>query len=112
MSTTRFQSHQVLGRLLQLSLTPVAITVNIEVDLLGKSPKADALLLRRQGRAWNAAQRARLPDGVRNSTASHVLIVKRAVCGHRVQVYRICQRTRPHPSGGVRPLLPSSAEVA
>ncbi len=72
--TTRFQSHQVLGRLLQLSLTPVAITVNIEVDLLGESPKADALLLRRQGRAWNAAQRARLPDGVRDSAAGHVLI--------------------------------------
>ena len=72
--TTRFQSHQVLGRLLQLSLTPVAITVNVEVDLLGESPKADALLLRRQGRAWNAAQRARLPDGVRDSAASHVLL--------------------------------------
>lgn len=73
-STPRFQSHQVLGRLLQLSLTPVAITVNIEVDLLGESPKADALLLRRQGSAWNAAQRARLPDGVRDSAAGHVLI--------------------------------------
>lgn len=70
----RFQSHQVLGRLLQLSLAPVEITVNVEVDLLGESPKADVLLLRREGKEWNAAQRARLPDGLRDSAAGHVLL--------------------------------------
>jgi len=70
----RFQSHQVLGRLLQLSLAPVEITVNVEVDLLGESPKADVLLLRREGVEWNAAQRERLPDGVRDSAAGHVLL--------------------------------------
>lgn len=70
----RFQSHQVLGRLLQLSLAPVEITVNVEVDLLGESPKADVLLLRREGEEWNEAQRARLPDGVRDNAAGHVLL--------------------------------------
>ena len=70
----RFQSHQVLGRLLQLSLAPVEITVNVEVDLLGESPKADVLLLRREGKEWNEAQRARLPDGVRDNAAGHVLL--------------------------------------
>ena len=72
--TARFQSHQVLGRLLHLSLAPVQITVHIEVDLLGESPKADLLLLRREGEEWNAAQRARLPDGVRDNAAGHVLL--------------------------------------
>ena len=72
--TARFQSHQVLGRLLHLSLAPVQITVHTEVDLLGESPKADVLLLRREGEEWNAAQRARLPDGVRDSAAGHVLL--------------------------------------
>ena len=72
--TIRFQSHQVLGRLLHLSLAPVEITVHIEVDLLGESTKADILLLRREGGEWNAAQRARLPDGVRDSAAGHVLL--------------------------------------
>ena len=72
--TARFQSHQVLGRLLHLSLAPVQITVHIEVDLLGESPKADVLLLRREGEAWSAAQRARLPDGVRDNPAGHVLL--------------------------------------
>ncbi len=70
----RFQSHQVLGRLLHLSLAPVEITVHTEIDLLGESPKADILLLRREGEEWNAAQRARLPDGVRDSAAGHVLL--------------------------------------
>ena len=70
----RFQSHQVLGRLLHLSLAPVQITVHIEVDLLGESPKADVLLLRREGEEWSEAQRARLPDGVRDSAAGHVLL--------------------------------------
>ncbi len=68
------QSHQLLGTLLQLSLTSVQISVNIEVDLLSESPKADILLLRREGEAWSAAQRARLPDGVRDSLAGHVLL--------------------------------------
>ena len=39
-----------------------------------RPPKADILLLRREGKAWNASQRARLPDGVRDSAANHVLI--------------------------------------
>ncbi len=59
---------------MHLSLAPVEITVHIEVDLLGESPKADVLLLRREGEEWNAAQRARLPDGVRDSAAGHVLL--------------------------------------
>ncbi|MYC94912.1 MAG: hypothetical protein F4X14_08065 [Caldilineaceae bacterium SB0661_bin_32] len=57
-----------------MSLAPVEITVNVEVDLLGESPKADILLLRREGEEWNAAQRARLPDGVRDSAAGHALL--------------------------------------
>ena len=59
---------------MHLSLAPVEITVHIEVDLLGESTKADILLLRREGGEWNAAQRARLPDGVRDSAAGHVLL--------------------------------------
>ncbi len=73
-NTAFSQSHQLLGALLQLSLTPVQISVHIGGDLLGESPKADILLLRREGEAWSAAQRARLPDGVRDSAAGHILL--------------------------------------
>lgn len=68
------QSHQIFSGSLLESLTPVEITIHIEVDLLGESPKADILLLRREGEAWNEAQRARLPDGVRDNAAGHVLV--------------------------------------
>ena len=68
------QSHHVLGTLWQYSLTQVRITVNLEPKLLGDSPRADILLLRREGEAWNEAQRARLPDGLRDNAAGHVLV--------------------------------------
>ena len=68
------QPHQIFSGSLQESLTPVEITIHIEVDLLGESPKADILLLRREGEVWNEAQRARLPDGVRDNAAGHVLV--------------------------------------
>ncbi len=41
---------------------------------MSEPPKADILLLRRMRRAWTAAQKARLPDGVRDSKARHLLL--------------------------------------
>jgi hypothetical protein len=41
---------------------------------MSEPPAADILLLRRQGSRWTASQRARLPDGVRDSQARHILI--------------------------------------
>ena len=72
--TVLTQSHRVLGMLWHHSLTQVQILVRLEPKLLGDSPRADVLLLRRDGDAWTAAQRARLPDGVRDSAAGHVLV--------------------------------------
>ena len=72
--TVLTDSHKVLGTLWHYSLTQVQIKVDLEPKLLGDSPRADILLLRREGDAWNAAQRARLPDGVRDNAAGHVLV--------------------------------------
>ena len=62
----------------RLQIAPLTLWAHscshIEVDLLGESPKADVLLLRREGEEWSEAQRARLPDGVRDSAAGHVLL--------------------------------------
>ena len=63
--------HRLLGKLLELLLTPVNITVLTEPELTGK---ADIVLLRRQGEIWTAEQQALLPDGVRDSKASHILL--------------------------------------
>ena len=59
---------------MRLNLTAVQVFVTTESSILSESPRVDILLLRRQGKAWNEAQRARLPDGVRDSAAAHVLV--------------------------------------
>lgn len=52
----------------------VDIIVQTEIQVMSEPPKADILLLRRMRSAWTAAQKARLPDGVRDSSAQHILL--------------------------------------
>ncbi|MDM8559370.1 hypothetical protein [Candidatus Parabeggiatoa sp. HSG14] len=66
--------HRLLARLLELVLSPVNIEVLSDVDVMTEPPEADILLLRRQTAQWTEAQRALLPDGIRESNASHILI--------------------------------------
>jgi len=66
--------HRLLARLLELVLSPVKIEVLSDVSVMTDPPEADILLLRRQAAQWTAAQRALLPDGIRDSKASHILI--------------------------------------
>src|SRR4051812_35809265 len=65
---------RLLGKELELVLTPVGITVLTEVQVSSNPPKADILLLRRSGNTWTTEQLPFLPDGIRNSRASHILI--------------------------------------
>ncbi len=60
--------------LLEIVLTPVDIEVQPNVEVMTDPPEADILLLRRNTLNWTAEQRARLPDGIRESEASHILI--------------------------------------
>ncbi len=66
--------HRLLARLLEIVLSPVDIDVQPNVDVMTNPPEADILLLRRNTPKWTAAQRARLPDGIRDSEASDILI--------------------------------------
>ncbi len=66
--------HRLLGKELELALTPVGITVLTEVQVSSNPPKADILLLRRVTGAWTNEQLPFLPDGIRSSRASHILI--------------------------------------
>ncbi len=72
--TERVQYHQLLGMGMQLNLAAVQVNVSTESSVLTESPRVDILLLRREGAAWTDAQRARLPDGLRDSAAAHVLV--------------------------------------
>jgi hypothetical protein len=66
--------HRLLARLLEIVLSPVDIDVQPNVSVMTEPPEADILLLRRKTPQWTAAQRARLPDGIRDTDASHILI--------------------------------------
>lgn len=72
--TVKTQWHRLLGKHLELLLTPVGITVQTEPQVMSDPPKVDILLLRREGTAWTPAQASFLPDGIRQSRASHILI--------------------------------------
>ena len=66
--------HRLLARLLELILSPLDIEVQPDVGVMTEPPEADILLLRRKTGRWTKAQRAHLPDGIRDSDASHILI--------------------------------------
>jgi|GEM_PF-245870 len=67
--------HQLLGKLLELVLTSLGIKVHVDFNLMSKPPRSDILLLRRDPHqlTWTIEQRACLPDGIRDSSASHIL---------------------------------------
>ncbi|HEW98635.1 MAG: hypothetical protein DRR16_09100 [Candidatus Parabeggiatoa sp. nov. 3] len=66
--------HRLLARLLELLLSPLKIEVHPDLSVMTNPPEVDILLLRRQSPNWTDAQRAFLPDGIRDSKASDILI--------------------------------------
>jgi len=73
-TTHKTRWHRLLGALLEQLLTPVGISVHCDVKVMTNSPEADILLLRRHSKYWTQAQKQRLADGIRDSTASHILL--------------------------------------
>ncbi len=72
--TNKTRWHRLLGSLLEQLLTPVGILVQCDVKIMVNPPEADILLLRRQSLKWTNEQYQRLPDGIRDSMASHILL--------------------------------------
>lgn len=66
--------HRLMGKLLELLLTPVGISVQCEVQIVSDPPRLDILLLRRNGEQWDSRQLALLPDGIRQSKARNQLM--------------------------------------
>lgn len=73
-STTPTPWHRFLGKALELSVGLERIQVLSEVEISAKPPRIDVLLLRRETEEWTKAQRAMLPDGVRDTAAKHILL--------------------------------------
>jgi hypothetical protein len=68
------QWHRLLGKLLEELLTPVGIHVFTDFPVMSNPPEADILLLKKTEYHWTEKQLQRLPDGIRDSTADHILI--------------------------------------
>lgn len=69
------QWHQIFAWILSELLTEVDINVQPELPLGEQPPQVDIVLLQLLGhKRWTAAQRERLPDGIRHSLAQHILI--------------------------------------
>jgi len=66
--------HCLLGEVLEKLLSPVGLLVYTELPVMNKPPKADILIIRREQTHWTESQRQRLPDGLRDSPASHLLL--------------------------------------
>jgi|GEM_PF-995570 len=67
--------HQIFGAVQQEHLGPVGIKVIPEFQIGSSPPRADMLLLQQaQVTNWTGAQRARLPDGIRDSFAGRILL--------------------------------------
>ena len=64
--------HTIFAAVLRELLTPLQIRVLDEFILTGE---VDVILIQLLvGQLWTAEQRLYLPDGLRNSTATHLLI--------------------------------------
>jgi len=70
----RTRWHRLLGKLLEEVLSPVGVSVYTDVVIMTDPPEADILLLRRGRSRWSPEQLERLPDGVRESKAEHILL--------------------------------------
>ncbi|MEZ4524524.1 MAG: hypothetical protein R2941_01200 [Desulfobacterales bacterium] len=68
------QWHRLFVRLIEEVLIPVGFSVTADAPVMSQSPEADILLIRKESDEQHPEQRNRLPDGMRESSASHMLI--------------------------------------
>lgn len=64
--------HRLFERINEEALINVGLSVYCEFHLMSEAPRVD-ILLRRAESEWTEEQKARLPDGVRHSSASNIL---------------------------------------
>ena len=71
----RTRWHRIFATFLKELLTPVKIGVLSDAQVLTEPPEADILLLRQnESGCWTPEQRERLPDGIRDSSCSDILL--------------------------------------
>lgn len=108
-----------LAKLLEKTLGPVGISVSADLPVMSNPPEADILLLRNEGREWTREQKKRLPDGIRNCRASHVLVefkctesLGRKAFSQAISYDHFYRQTKDLPDGEIRTFLVSSKTPA
>lgn len=66
--------HQFLALVFEWSIGAEGVTVQSEVQISSEPPRIDVLLLRRESTVWTPEQLKMVPDGLRESSASDILI--------------------------------------
>ncbi len=65
--------HRFLAKAMELAATTEQIGVDSEIATSSEPPRVDIVLLRRETAVWTTAQRAILPDSVRDASARFIL---------------------------------------
>ena len=66
--------HRWFGDMFKVSLIPLDLEVETEFQVMRDPPEADVVIIRRNDPKWTQAQAERLPDGIRDTTAAHVIL--------------------------------------
>jgi len=67
-------SHQLFGSMMKESLIPHDLEVESNYEVGKGPPKLDVLIIRRTETTWSKSQLEFLPDGVRQTRCSHVIL--------------------------------------
>jgi hypothetical protein len=73
-SSPKIQWHRFLAKMFEELLTPLDVTVISDFPVMTNPPEGDILLIRRDSPEWTEEQIERLPDGIRDTRADHILI--------------------------------------
>lgn len=66
--------HRWFGDLFKVSLIPLGLEAETEYPVMKSPPEADVVIIRRKHEKWTEKQLERLPDGIRSTGASHVIL--------------------------------------
>jgi hypothetical protein len=66
--------HQAFAEWLRELFVPLNLAVFPELPVVGKPPRVDIMFFQREQAVWTKEQLERLPDGIRQSKASYILL--------------------------------------
>ena len=66
--------HYWFGALIKMLLSAVDIEVKTDHPVMNELPEADVLIINKDKKRWTKEQLKRLPDGINESKASHILL--------------------------------------